>query len=180
MRPFENYKGIFKVLERLDPENSEPFYRIPGRAKQGPDTPTDPSQEWLDNALAVDGMAKAMIQYCLEKAAEKAGNAESSALFKEAINFLEDHELEVLMRFIKTGEQEDGIDSEKVLREKFEKTMRAKIARLDEFVQTSKAVRKSLVIDLKAGPSKQTVPRKADRVVVPPNREPRRKSRRLK
>ena len=176
MRPFENYEGIFKVLERLDPENPKPFYRFPGKVEQGPETQADPSQKWLDKALAVDGMAKTMIQYSLEKAAEKAGNAESSALFKEAISLLEVHELEVLIRFFKTGEQEDGIDPEKALREKFEKTTRAKIARLDEFVLSSKALRESLVIDLKVGPSKRSSPRKTPRVALPLKHELRRKS----
>lgn len=163
-RPFENYEGIFKVLERIDPENPKPFYRFPGKSEQGSETQTDPSQEWLDNALAIDGMAKAMIQYSLEKAAEKAGDAKSSALFKEAIGLLETRELEVLIRFIETGDQEDGVDSEKALREKFEKATRAKIARLDEFIGASKAIRESLVIDLKVGPSKRTASRKTPRV----------------
>lgn len=172
MRPFENYEGIFKVLERIDPENPTPFYRFPGKAEQEPENQTDPTQTWLDNALAVDGMAKAMIQYSLEKAAEKAGNDESLALFNEAIELLEDHELEVLIRFIKTGEQADGEDSEKALREKFEKATRTKIARLDEFIRASKAIRESLVLDLKVGPSKRTAPRKTPLVVLPPKRDP--------
>lgn len=155
IRPFENFEGIFKILERLDPENPKTFYRFEGLGAQEPEKPTDTSQQWLKKALGIDGAAKALIKYSLEKAAESASSAKSLAWFKEAIGLLDASELEVLIQFVKTGEREKGTDPEKALREKFEKAVRAKIAHLDDFIKQSKKIRESLLADLKAGPRSQ-------------------------
>lgn len=151
-KPFENFEGIYEVLQRLNPQNQTPFYPIHLNEDES-ESQSKETKEWLKNALGVDRAARAMILYSLEQAAKGTDNAENSAWFKEALSLLDHRELSILVQFYETGEKPGEADPEHVLRKKFEEATKAKIEGLDAFISASKEIRETLERDLKAAKS---------------------------
>lgn len=71
-RPFQDFDGIFRALESLDPNPTTPRYFSP--ARKDANTEGADARKWLAAAKSVDDAARMLIRYCIARAAETASD----------------------------------------------------------------------------------------------------------
>jgi hypothetical protein len=81
-RPFEKFEPIFKILERLDPENHQSFFF---RADEKNLSLNPQVKQWSDMALDVDRVARVWIEYILQQAVLHAEDKRTKKWLKNAI-----------------------------------------------------------------------------------------------
>ena len=68
-RPLESFEPVLRTLESLDPQSKRHRYFSPPESL-GQSTDSSPPKKWLDCAKRTDTTARALVKYCLTKAAE--------------------------------------------------------------------------------------------------------------
>jgi len=128
-RPFEQFEPIFSTLEKLNPEQSRPFY--------GPYFPTlsvglpiadetlesnhDDVHCWLKKTLEVDRAMRIMISFALQQASKDAIDEQTKSLLKHAAGLTSNKEIIVIRQLLGQDEEQVNIDHQKnVLMEKID------------------------------------------------------------
>jgi hypothetical protein len=153
-RPFKNFEAIFRVLDRLDPESPR-YYYFQDRAPQQIEDDdmkarADEGRLWIDAALTVDGAARALIDFVLKQAAQKAADDKTKTWIKNAANLPSSSEdLAVIIRLLPPNQDDQEEDAIERLRKDQRESFRSKIEKLDAFVKVSKSVRGALVKEIR-------------------------------
>jgi hypothetical protein len=152
-RPLENFEPIFRALDRLDPENSRPFFYSPSRYHSSePDDTTenieDNVRKWTDIALGIDRAARLLINFAFSQAALNAVDEKTSSWLKNAINLSDSDDLSVVIRLLPPDL--DDLDEETLeeIRRTQEKDIRSKIDKLDTLMKLSGLLRAALTNEL--------------------------------
>ncbi len=74
-RPLQSFEAVFRVLEGLDPKNSR--LRYVDNVLESSTVESGETQQWLSKATEVDSAARAVVRFCIRKAAETALDIES-------------------------------------------------------------------------------------------------------
>ncbi|NGM85257.1 hypothetical protein G5B47_22905 [Paenibacillus sp. 7124] len=69
VQPFQRFDSIFRVIERLDPDNDELYFFLNSRRKESQDELIDDVQKWLQMAEDIDQVARVWLEYVFKQAA---------------------------------------------------------------------------------------------------------------
>lgn len=151
-RPFVNFEPVFRALERLDPENPNPYYYSSPiyRSSEADDSvdESDEVKQWLDNAFAIDQTARIWLEYVFYQASLKAIDAKTITWLENALGLPEDHDASIIVRLLDAdadNESENTADQEQqTKREKIE----SRIKQLDAYVEFNQNLRDAYVTEL--------------------------------
>lgn len=147
--PFKSFESIFKVLNRLDPENTQSYYFDDSRphanvnkGNEETESETDKIQTWVNIALGVDRAARVLIDFALREAACNAVDEETIAWLENATGISDDkNDVSIVIRLV--GEsQEDNAEEE--VREQKRRELSSRIEKLDMFIKLSGLLRDEL------------------------------------
>ncbi len=152
-RPFENFEPIFRVLERLDPENPNPFYYTSphvhsSRTKDASKAIND-VQKWIDIALAVDHAARVLINFAIKQAASYAKDKKTKSWIENAANLKMSDDLSAIDLLVYTYEDDKDENVRTRLLKDLKNDLKSKIEKLDAFSKISRSIRTALVNELK-------------------------------
>lgn len=144
-RPFENFDAIFRVLERLDPENKHPFFYDveDDSSKNKSSRKLDEIKEWLDVAQSVDQAARVWIEYIFRQAALIAADEDTIVWLENSISSKNSDDVSLIVRLIGT-EAENSEKEQTAKKEKLE----ARIKQLEAFNELNHVLRSILISEL--------------------------------
>jgi hypothetical protein len=145
-RPLEAFEPIFEVLQRLDPNRSQPFYyRVDHQqwfemGKEGQDN--QPGSIGLDQAERIDKAARICIEEVLSQAAKESTNERIQAILENAVRLPESEDVQVIRILIKEDHSEV---SEAAKKDAFEaryrrEQLKERIQELEQFVQLGERI----------------------------------------
>lgn len=113
-RPFDNFTPIFETLDKLNPDNQEPFYFQPSYStKDRLDNSGDPVKQYLFMATKIDEIVRIWLRFIFQEAVELASDEETKEWIKLAAPFAENDEASSIVRFISERKFDDSkTDSE--------------------------------------------------------------------
>jgi hypothetical protein len=154
MRPFENFDHIFRVLARLDPENSDPFfYRDLLSLSSGTDDPNDDQndlQQWLNIALGIDQAARVWLEFVFHQAAQEATDEKTRAWLENAINLPVSKDISIIVKLLdEEADRNDETISKPNSQKRIEK-LESRIKQLDAFGDFNQQLREAIVAELNA------------------------------
>ncbi|NHN31620.1 AVAST type 3 anti-phage proein Avs3b [Paenibacillus agricola] len=104
-RPFESFEPIFRALDRLDPENDDPYYFFDRReTNDNAGGVQDDVQKWLDIAKEIDQVARVWLEYVFKQAALCAVDDNTREWLEHSVGLHNNDETSVLVRFLNYGE----------------------------------------------------------------------------
>ncbi len=137
LRPFENFEPLFHALERLDPENSRPFYfphpNRPSESEEDSEPGINDIEKLIDAALIIDQAARVVISSFLNYAAQSAADEKTIAWLQNAINSTDINEGSIVISILSKDEDDKKI-----------KDLKSKIEKLDAFSDISNKLRNML------------------------------------
>lgn len=151
-RPFENFEAIFRVLERIDPNNKRQYYYEPPidkelksnkRKKIAADV-----KKWLDIALVIDEAARAWLSYIFKYAAQSATDKEIIKWFETASGLPKDEEVSIAIRLFGEESESEESKDERLKKEK-ENNLKSRIKQLDAFIKFSMELKSIYLNELK-------------------------------
>jgi hypothetical protein len=100
-KPFENFEPIFHTLERLNPDNEEPFYFQPSYSARESinDNETDNVKQYLSMASSIDKTVRIWLKFIFQQAAEWAVDEKTKEWLKAATP-LSDKEASLIVRIL--------------------------------------------------------------------------------
>lgn len=111
-RPLENFEPILKVLDKLNPDKSEPFYwRIFERELRNKEENTSISGQisnYVDTALKIDRVARICIEEILHQAASKAKGKNTENFLKNVAGLSNDVDIKVINILLDSEIKEDA------------------------------------------------------------------------
>ena len=155
-RPFENFEAIFRVLERMDPDNKKQYYYEPPidkktRSNKKKKIATD-VKIWLDIALTIDEVARVWLSQVFKYAAQTATDKETIKWLNTASNLSKEEDISVISLLF--GDESESEESKGAkIRKGKQDNLKARINQLDTFVKFSKNLKKIYLIELKKASS---------------------------
>lgn len=151
VRPLESFDLILRALERLDPDNKQPyFYRSQGLSKKGKSgKKLDDVQMWLDVAQGIDQATRIWLEYVFHQAALNATDKKTITWLENAVVDLGGNEVSIIVRLIDSGLEDvggTGVQEKKARRDK----LKSRIEQLDSFNNFSQTLREIFVDELNA------------------------------
>ena len=152
-RPFENFEPILRALERLDPENSQPFYytqpRVHLSGKNDTSKPISKNvQKWIDNALGLDRAARVLIEFAFKQATTSAKDKKTRAWIENAIDLKDSDEISIVIRLISAYKDGQDEKAREDLQEEQRNHFKSRIEKLDTFLELSSSLRAALTGEL--------------------------------
>ncbi len=144
-RPFENFEPIFRALDRLDPENAQPFYYTSPQENASKTKMSNDVQGWIDIALGIDRAARVLIDFAFKQATNKAKDKKTKSWIEKAANLSGSDDISVIVRLVSTSEDKKIRDR---FREDQKNNLESKIEKLDAFSKFSSSLRAALVDEL--------------------------------
>jgi serine/threonine protein kinase len=154
-RPFEGFESIFHALEKLDPDNRQPYsFSFPPTESSVPDhtseSITDDAQKWINLALGIDRTARVLIEYALKQAAINACDDKMKSWLMKSSGIANDEGRQIIIRLLAENENKDGKeDSLDKIQEEQEHYLKRRIEILDSFNNFSDSLRKEFSNELK-------------------------------
>lgn len=154
-RPFESFEPIFRALERLDPENEQPyFYRSQDSSKKNKsDKKSDGVEAWLNIARGIDQAARIWLEYVFQQAALSATDKKTITWLENAVSGSNRDEVSLIVRLIDAGMEDIG-DIDKEAEKSKQDKLKSRIEKLDAFSAFSDLLRADLSNELQAMASK--------------------------
>ena len=84
-RPFENFESILRMLERINPENPNPYFYSIKTEYSNKDT--NEVQQWLDIALSIDEAARIGLEQVFHQAALNASDDRTQTWIEKPVHF---------------------------------------------------------------------------------------------
>lgn len=151
-RPFENFETIFRVLERIDPNNKKQFFyerliEDKSQSKNNKKISAD-VKKWLDIALVIDEAARVWLSQVIKYAAQSATDKETLEWLENSIGISNEEDISLI---IDLYSEESNINVNKTVQIKNEKVknIKSRIKQLDAFVKFSKDLKKIYLTELK-------------------------------
>jgi hypothetical protein len=152
-RPFENFEAIFRVLERIDPNNKRQYYyelpidkklKSKKRKKIAADV-----KKWLDTALVIDQAARVWLSQVFKYAAKSASDKETIKWFETVSELAKEEDISVVIRLFGEDSESEENKAEKIKKEK-QSNLKSRIKQLDAFVKFSRELKGTYLNELKA------------------------------
>jgi len=140
-RPLENFEPIFKIIQRLDPENNEPFFHRISEHELLEIETTNPMyseiKDYLELSLQIDKIAKVWIEYTLQQAANKANDEKTQEWLKNVICLPNNNDI-MTIRLL-TKDLEESEESSSGRKSKIRKNIEVlkRFSKLNEFLLDS-------------------------------------------
>lgn len=103
-RPFESFEPIFQALERLDPENKQPYYlnNIIGKSSEHDKACeiSESVEQWLDVAAGIDRVVRIWLDHVFKQAALCATDEHTIEWLKNHVNLHEFDDASTIIRLI--------------------------------------------------------------------------------
>jgi hypothetical protein len=154
-RPFEDFEPIFHALEKLDPDNRQPYsFILPPSESSKPNNKSesipDDVQKWINIALGIDRTARVLIEYVLKQAAINASDEKTKSWLMKSSGIANDEGRQIIIRLLAENENKDGKeDSLDKIQEEQEHYLKRRIEILDSFNNFSDSIRKEFSNELK-------------------------------
>ncbi len=152
--PFKNFEPIFKVLSRLDPDNSQSYYfdNTCLQKTENGDTSENQANEiqsWINLALSIDSAARVLIDFALRQAACNAEDEKTATWIKKSTGIYDDEydDLSIIVRLV--GESQEDSPEEKAHEQK-RRELGSRIEKLDMFIEFSGLLRDELTEHLES------------------------------
>jgi cytochrome c556 len=137
-RPFETFESIFRALERLDPENTNPYLEIfqrhaenSGEAKGGAEM--EPSMQWLEVAFEIDRAARVWIDVVIKQAARNATDEKTKAWIEGTRDLKSNEQARLILQLVGDTASDDENGKRRQL-------LRERIRQLKAFAKLSKTL----------------------------------------
>lgn len=152
VRPFKNFDSIFRALERLDPENSTPyFYSHPHSSdKDNSDEIADGVQEWIDIARGIDQAARVWLEYIFQQAALSAADEETISWLVNSVGSSKLEDTSIVFRLIGLGNESDSEGIAEEEKKAQQEKLQFRIKQLDAFNEFNQNLRSILIAELSA------------------------------
>lgn len=112
--PFTDFTPIFETLQRLNPENEDPFYIEWQHHWDKPDdqnpSDLDDAKSWLRMALSIDKTARILIESVLQLAALRVTDSNVRAWLKHTSEFSPDFDVQVILNLVGDLDPDDEMD----------------------------------------------------------------------
>ncbi|MEK9158325.1 MAG: hypothetical protein AAB638_04070 [Patescibacteria group bacterium] len=133
-RPFENFEPILKVLESLDPDNSDPFLHRMSKYELTQLESTNPNYEdikvYIESVVEIEKVTRVWMENLLNQAALKVSDEKTKAWLQTAssISFSDDiHSMNIVLRHFNLLEDDNDTSSKNTDR------LEKRILQLDKF-----------------------------------------------
>jgi hypothetical protein len=152
-RPFEKFEPIFRTLEKLDPENPNPyFYSYPDthssdQAQSGKNS--DEIQKWLDIAEGIDQAARIWLKYVFNYASALATDEKTVQLLENAVRVTERDDISLIVYLTELEINKENGDVDEQVQHAKEEKLKSSIEKLEAFDKFNKTLRKALLSELK-------------------------------
>ena len=151
-RPFDNFETIFRVLERIDPNNKRQYYYEPPNDKKLKSNKRRKInanvEKWLDNALTIDEAARVWLSQVFKYAAQSATDKETIEWFETVSGLAKENDISVVIQLFGEESESEEKKAERIKNEK-RKNLESRIKQLDAFVKFSKDLKKIYQNELK-------------------------------
>lgn len=132
-KPFENFEQIFQTLERLNPDNEEPFYFQTSYSTKGNenDNETDHVKKYLLMASAIDVTVRIWLKFIFQQAVKQALNEKTKEWIKVAAPLSNKNEASLIVRILSNQDinKNDMVD----YKEKEAELLKQRIEQLKSF-----------------------------------------------
>jgi len=135
-RPLERFETIFRVLERIDPENPHGFYHLFGREEKPKSGSLEARVQFI---IDLDDAARILLQLGLAAAVDKATDNTTEKLIRDSVPAVRDRDVEAVQRLLELAKDPQGTDDGA----KQAAQLRARIDTLDRFAQACARVREN-------------------------------------
>ena len=110
LRPFEKFESIFKVLDRLDPDNRNNYY-FQNEYSRKNNIEKDGITKYLSLATSVDEVARVWLKFIFQSAAEAAVDEKTKEWIEAALPLSDNAEASLIVRFLSGDELDDYEDN---------------------------------------------------------------------
>jgi hypothetical protein len=156
-RPFESFDPIFRTLERLDPDNPNPYFY--------PTAPHDLNEsddvhQWLAVALGIDQAARIWLEYAFRRASLNATDEKTLAWLENLGGLPKDDDVSAIIRLVYSDIESDSQNTAQEAEQAQQATkegIKSKIKKLDAFTEFSQALRAELVSELEVITSNSSI-----------------------
>jgi len=150
LHPYENFEPIFRALERLDPENTTPYFYSRGNLPQKDGSNEDAGEvyKWLEMAQGIDQAARLWLEYVFSQAAICATDENTIEWLESAVGGSAMEEPEIIVRLIGTDSSDETEANADQDRQRKQEQLQTRIKQLDAFSDFSRALREVLVSEL--------------------------------
>ena len=134
-RPYENFEPIFRVLDRLDPENKQTYFfnNTHATGTKKTNKVSKGVQQWLDIALGIDQIARVWLNYIFKEAALSASDKNTIEWLKNSIDLQNNDDASIIIRVLsENSANKNEIDTESVKQKKRESII-SRIKKLEAF-----------------------------------------------
>jgi hypothetical protein len=116
-KPLENFDPIFKTLNRLNPDNKEPFYFQPEYSTRNKsDHKDDCIKQFLTMATQIDEIVRVWLEYIFQYAAGQAKDEKTKEWLEAAAPLADkDEALLIIRKLSEHNTDENGIDSGSII-----------------------------------------------------------------
>jgi hypothetical protein len=136
-RPYESFESIFRALERLDPENKQPYYfNNTNENSLEPDKTTkvtESVQQWLDVAWDIDQIVRIWLDYVFKQAALCATDENTIAWLKNSVGLRDIDDTSIIIRLLPDNLLGSGEVSAESLQQKESELINDRIKKLEAF-----------------------------------------------
>lgn len=134
LRPYESFESIFRVLERLDPENKQTYF-FDNTYVEGEEANKVPKsvKQWLDIALGIDQIARIWLNYVFKQAALSATDENTIKWLENSVDLQDNIDTSIIIRLL----SENSLNSDDVYIENMKQKKRvliiSRIKKLEAF-----------------------------------------------
>lgn len=151
-RPFESFDPIFRALERLDPENSTPYFYARQNSSGGvtSEENSDDVQKWLDVAQGIDQAARIWLEYVFQQAALCAIDESTIAWLEHAVDMPDKQDVSLISHLIDVVYQGNDTELVELKAKARQEQLKTRIKQLDAFYSFNEMLRATLAAELES------------------------------
>lgn len=138
-RPFENFERIFHTLERLDPDNPNPYFY--STMSDAPRETFDDIQQWLDIALGIDQAARVWLEYVFQQAAQAATDEKTIKWMENSMGLPNGDDVSAIAHLLVIYENDDNNKTSRRIEQSRLEEIESRIKKLDAFIEFSRHLR---------------------------------------
>ena len=137
-RPFEKFDIIFKVLERLDPDNKRPYYFSDNLLSDPPKYRSEELTQWLNLALGIDEAVRVWMEFIFNQATKGITDSKSIEWLKYSNLIFDEMDDTTIINIILEDDIISGNSSNKDLVKEKQKLLKSRISKLKKYVKFNK------------------------------------------
>jgi len=146
-KPFERFESIFNALDRLNPDNPQPYYyfRTDNNLSEGneEDKPSNEVLQLVEMANRMDRSARIIIEYFFQQAALLATDEKTTNWLNNAIGIPPNDDISIIVRLMKSYENSD--ETTKNNENNQSEIIQSRVRQLDAFIALSQEIRPLLL-----------------------------------